>query len=101
MTCPKCHGAGAHFSRTKWTDLLPKCIGLKVYRCGLCSFRFYAQPVGATRDSSGRSWVKKKFKGAFGLKKNLHQTALILFAFLIFLLVIRYLTAEANIRPNV
>lgn len=102
MNCPECGSDNIRTSRsTRWNDIFQRVRGRDVFRCRKCRLRFYASvSAGAGLKHSGKSdrahspqkliSTRKKRR----LVKRLIVVSIFVFAFIVFLAFLRYITAE-------
>jgi hypothetical protein len=105
MTCPKCGSEDVrHSQKPHSSDLIQGIGGKAAYRCRKCRERFFGTPSDSAGSKPRRKPLrtsslaqKLNSKKANRIKRRITVVAVFLGVFLIFLLLLRYLTTE---RPT-
>jgi hypothetical protein len=100
MTCPSCGNSDIRPSdHAYWSDAFQSVFGRKPYRCRKCRHRFYSSetPPPATEGSKGRAQLDPRDEAKrkrTRLLRGLIAIAIFAAMFLIFLMILNYLTAD-------
>ncbi len=109
MTCPKCGSEDVrHSQRPRSSDLLQGIGGKAAYRCRKCRERFFGVPSAYAGSKPARKPLrpislasKMNSKKANRIKRRMTAIAVFFGVFLIFLLLLRYLTTERPTESSV